>query len=130
MGFLVAIGIIGALATMAWGRRRSPLSEQRLYVTILVVMQALYLGFVFVQPSGRGVFAEAAVLLAFWGLAATGRRVAWVLPVGYLLHGLWDLRHGALITAYVPSGYPEVCVAYDWAVALYLFTRLRVWSRS
>lgn len=93
-------------------------------------MQALYLGFVFVQPSGRSLALEASVLVAFGLLAAGGRRLAWILPLGYVAHGLWDLRHGALVTAYVPSGYPELCIGYDWALALYMLARLRAWSRA
>lgn len=129
MWFLFAIGIAGALGTVAWSRRWSSQSEPRIYLTILVVMQAIYVGFVFVQPSARALAVETAVLVVFVGLAAGGRRLAWVLPVGYVLHGFWDLRHGALVTAHVPSGYPELCVAYDWAVAIYLVARLRAWSR-
>lgn len=129
MWLLIAIGIAAALGTLASGRRLSGHAEQRLYVTILFVMQALYLAFVFVAPSGRGFLVESTVLLVFWALAAGGSRLSWILPVGYVLHGLWDLFHGARVTAYVPSGYPELCLAYDWIVALYLATRLRAWRR-
>lgn len=127
MWFLLAIGVAAALATVAWGRRGSSGSELRLFVVILVVMQGLYLAFVLIQPSGRALGIEAGVLVVFLALAAGARRFVWLLPVGYLLHGLWDLRHGALVSSYVPSGYPELCVAYDWAVAIYLVTRLRAW---
>jgi hypothetical protein len=127
---LVAVGFGAALVTLVWGRRRSARAERRLYVTILIVMQALYLGFVIVRPSARAFVVEAAFLLVCWGLAAGGRRWALLLPLGYLLHGLWDFRHGAQLTAYVPSGYPEVCAVYDWSLMLYFLTRVKAWSRS
>lgn len=130
MWFLLVIGILAGLATIVWLRGKSSHAQQRWFAAILVAMQAIYLGFVFVQPSASGFGAEAAVLLLFVALAAGARRAAWWLPVGYLLHGLWDLRHGALVTAYVPSGYPELCVAYDWLLAGYFLTRLGAWSRS
>ena len=130
MWVLMAIGAGAAVATLLWGRKHSVRSERQLYAAILVAMQALYLGFLIVQPSARGFAAEAVFLLVCWGLAAGSRRLAFLLPVGYLLHGLWDLRHGSLSTGYVPSGYPELCVAYDWLLTLYFLTRLRAWSRS
>ena len=78
---------------------------------------------------------EGAYLVACWGLAAGSKRrgVGWavaLLPVGYLMHGLWDLRHAFAATAYAPSGYPEVCVAYDWLLVIYFLTRLPAWSRA
>lgn len=127
---LLAVGAGAALATLTWGRGRGPEFERRLYVTILVAMQALYLGFVVVRPSGRGFVIEAVFLVVCWGLAAGSRRIALLLPLGYLMHGLWDLRHGALVTPYVPSGYPELCVAYDWLLVVYFLTRLRAWTRT
>ena len=127
---LLAIGIGGALATLVWGRKRSARSERHLYAAILIAMQALYLGFVIIQPSARGFAVEAGFLLVCLGLAAGGRRVILLLPVGYLFHGLWDLRHATLLTEYVPSGYPEICVAYDWLLMLYFVTRLKAWTRS
>lgn len=129
-GVLFAVGAGAALATLAWARGRGPAFERRVYVTILVAMQALYLGFVVVRPTVRGLVVEAAFLLVCWGLAAGSRRIALLLPLGYLMHGLWDLRHGAVVTAYVPSGYPELCVAYDWLLVIYFLTRLRAWTRT
>lgn len=126
---LLAIGIGAALATLVWGRKRNARSERHLYAAILIAMQALYLGFVIVQPSARGFAVEAAFLLVCLGLAAGSRRLALLLPVGYLFHGLWDLRHATLLTEYVPSGYPEICVVYDWCLMLYFMTRLKAWSR-
>jgi len=130
MWSLLIIGILAALATAFWLRGKSAPAQQRWFAGILVAMQTIYLGFVLIQPSARGLGVEAAGLVLFVALAAGGRRAAWWLPVGYLLHGLWDLRHGALVTAYVPSGYPELCVAYDWFLAGYFLTRLGAWSRS
>ncbi len=130
MWVLLAIGIGAALATLVWSRKQDARSERRVYAAILVAMQALYLGFVAVKPSVHGFLVETVFLLVCWGLAAGGRRMAVLLPVGYLLHGLWDLRHAMLLTEYVASGYPEICVAYDWLLALYFMTQLKAWSRS
>lgn len=129
MWVLLAIGIGAAVATLAWGRQRGPRAEQLLYAAILVAMQVIYLAFVVVQPSLEALTLETAFLLVCLGLAAGGRRLALLLPVGYLFHGFWDLRHGWLVTNYVPSGYAEICVAYDGLLMLYFLTRLRAWSR-
>ncbi|MBT8469145.1 MAG: hypothetical protein KJN97_10380 [Deltaproteobacteria bacterium] len=128
MWLLFSIGIVAALATLLWARRKAPASERRVFITILVAMQAVYFGFVFVAPSVRGFAVEAALVLVFWALARGAGKVAFLLSLGYVLHGFWDLRHDALMTAYVPLGYPEICVAFDWFLAAYFLTRLGVWS--
>lgn len=131
MWALLAIGFAAALATFLWGRTRGVSAERRLYALILIVMQALYVGFVLVKPSLRAFTLEIAVLLLCWGLAAGSRRGwSWLLPAGYLSHGLWDLRHAWLVTDYVPSGYAQMCLAYDWPLMVYFLVRLRSWSRS
>ena len=130
---LYAIGIGAALVTMVWARWRGPRIERLRWGTVLVVMQAIYVGFVVwgILAGGaslRGLGLELALLALCWLFAwAAWRGQALFLPLGYLAHGSWDLFHELAGTGYVIDGYPDLCVAYDWFLMLYFLTRLRVW---
>lgn len=98
--------------------------ERLRWATVLVAMQAIYVGFVVIEPSWRAFGIELALLAVFWGIASRiWRRGRLWLPIGYFLHGAWDVGHHIVGSPCAPSGYPELCVAYDWFLVVYFFTR-------
>ena len=98
---------------------------------VLLAMQVIYVGFVALEPSGNALGIELGVLVVFAALAyGAWRGVGWLLPAGYLLHGLWDLQHKLAGTGYVPMAYAILCVAYDGFLMLYFLSRLRAWSAA
>lgn len=48
-----------------------------------------------------------------------------LLALGYLAHGVLDIFHGGLFPTDLPHWYAPMCVGYDWAVAAFLFMKMR-----
>lgn len=121
---------------MVWARWKGPWVERLRWATVLIGMQVIYVCFAVFEAFGgelpvRGLGLELALLVICSFLASRAwRRQSIFLPIGYLLHGSWDLVHELAGTDYVVAGYPEMCVAYDWFLMLYFLTRLRVWSQE
>ena len=59
-------------------------------------------------------------------IAVALRAPLWVLALGYLLHGLWDMLHGAVLPHVMPEWYAPLCIGYDITLALLIFRRYRV----
>ncbi len=128
---LLLAGALLAYGFLRLGRRMSPRREKRLYVTALIVMQVIYLGFAMARPAGRAVVQEGVVLTVFTLIALAGSRYSSrFLPLGYLAHGAWDLRHLILVAGYVLPGYPELCVGFDWLLFFYVLRRAPEWDRA
>lgn len=129
--FLVPVGIVAALVTLVWARRGGAGREPRRWAWVLFLMQAIYVGFVAFEPSVGALGVELAALGVFAVLAIGAWRGGGVLlPVGYLLHALWDLQHFRAGTGYVPMAYAVLCVAYDGFLMLYFSSRLRAWAAA
>ena len=62
------------------------------------------------------VAAVLCVLLAVAGLLGPG----WIIPAGFLLHGVWDWIHHALERRTVGRWWPPFCALYDAVVGVYL----------
>lgn len=56
------------------------------------------------------------ILLAVAGLLGP----AWIIPAGFLLHGVWDWVHHAMERRTVGRWWPPFCAVYDAIVGLYL----------
>jgi hypothetical protein len=58
---------------------------------------------------------------------------AWVVPIAYIAHGIWDYAHheGSKFASrswkfvVVPAWYPPFCALYDWVAAATLAV---IWS--
>lgn len=48
-----------------------------------------------------------------------------LLALGYVAHGALDIFHGGLFPTDLPLWYAPMCVGYDWAVAGFLFMKMR-----
>ncbi len=49
---------------------------------------------------------------------------AWIIPAGFLLHGVWDWIHHALERRTVGRWWPPFCALYDAIVGIYLLMPL------
>lgn len=61
----------------------------------------------------------AAVLCIFLAVAGL-LGPAWIIPAGFLLHGVWDWVHHAMGRRTVGQWWPPFCAVYDLIVGLYL----------
>lgn len=131
-------GLVGAaLAALliAVVRRSAPKVERRLLAVGLAVAALVYVLFVLRSAAageelgGRWLAIELAGL-ALFGVAAWRGRASWAwVALGWAAHVAWDvLLHGA-DTAFVPAGYPALCVGFDLAVAGYAAYRWRAAPR-
>jgi len=115
--------------------------EQIFFGLFLIPIAGFYLAFTayFGDKDAWQLEATAVAVFAVFGLV--GVRVASVLIVGYLLHGLWDVVHqfnayagGTLLgprqTTSVPLAYGFFCATYDFLLAAYFYTRRGQWRAA
>ena len=128
----IVVGALAALATLVLARRQGS-REGLVWAIILIAMQAIYVGFS-AAAGADGLLREGSLLVVFALMATAGLRVsAWLLPLGYLAHGGWDLfhlRNLAPSESYAPALYPELCVGYDWLLFFYLLIFAAISKRS
>jgi hypothetical protein len=148
LGFVVivilyaVIGLLAAAGTIYIGRKIfAPKAEQIFYAMFLIMIAAFYLAFAAYFGVATAWRLETAAVVAFAALGLLGARLPFALMVGYPLHGLWDLlhelqAHGAYsafepgrLTA-IPLGYGVFCLAFDFSVAAYFYTRRAEWSAT
>jgi hypothetical protein len=149
LGFVVivvlyaTIGLLAATGFVFLARRWfAPKGEQVFYALFLILVAAFYLAFAaYFHAPAAAWKVEGAVVLTFavMGLAAT--RLPLVLMAGYALHGVWDLLHEVAahvgssafepgqLTA-IPLAYGVFCVAFDFAMAAYSYTRRGEWAAA
>ena len=146
LGFVVIVilyAVIGCLA--AWGaiciarKIFAPKAQQIFFAMFLIVIATFYLAFAAYFGVETAWRLETAVVVVFGAIGVVGARVLFVLIVGYSLHGLWDLlhelqAHGAYsafkpgqLTA-IPLAYGVFCLAFDFCVAAYFYTRRAAWK--
>jgi Family of unknown function (DUF6010) len=145
LGFVVivilyaVIGLMAAAGTIHIARRIfTPKSEQIFYAMFLIMIAAFYLAFTAYFGVATAWRLETAVVVAFVAIGLLGARLPLVLVAGYALHGVWDLlhefqAHGAWsgfepgqLTA-IPLAYGVFCLAFDFAMAAYSYTRRAAW---
>lgn len=129
MGFLaeIFVGVVAALAFLAFGRWAARRCENAVYATGLVVAAFVYLLFALVVRAEGALWVEAAGLLLFAAVAVLGLRVSpWFLAAGWAAHVAWDLAlHPPTDPGVAPAWYPVVCIGFDLTVAVYVAW----WSR-
>ena len=148
LGFVVivilyaVIGLLAAAGAIFIARKiLAPKAEQIFFAMFLIMIAAFYLAFTAyfgVAPAWR---LETAVVVAFVAIGLLGARLPFALIVGYPLHGLWDLlhelqAHGAYsafepghLTA-IPLAYGFFCLAFDFTMAAYFYTRRAQWNAA
>ncbi|MBC6982572.1 hypothetical protein [Caulobacter sp. 17J80-11] len=117
-GLALGVALLGALTRH--DRRRA------YYPLMLVVIAGCYDVFAIRAGSASALGPETLGLVAFAILAAIGFRTSlWVVVVGLIAHGLFDLLRGDQIAnPGVPVWWPPFCFAYDLATAAWLAQRL------
>ncbi|NEX93435.1 hypothetical protein [Caulobacter sp. 17J65-9] len=117
-GLALGVALLGALTRH--DRRRA------YYPLVLVVIAGFYDVFAIRAGSASALGAETIGLVAFAILAAIGLRTSlWVVVLGLVAHGLFDLLRGDLIAnPGVPAWWPPFCFAYDLVAAAWLALQL------
>jgi hypothetical protein len=123
--------VIGALLAFAVGLFATGLGLDRdraFYPVVTIVIASYYALFAVMADSARALVLESAVGALFLAVAASGFRSSlWLIVVALAAHGIFDLNHGALIfNPGVPRWWPEFCLTYDVAAAVYLAWLLKL----
>lgn len=119
-GFL--IGLITAIAVMAFATIVRTL-DHKLYATLsLAVIPFIYIGFSLELRTLMLTIPSAAffVLLAYLGY----KKNYLVTVAGLAIHGLWDLLFPFLSKS-APQGYDLFCITIDLVLAMYFYIKLR-----
>jgi len=90
---------------------------------LLVLIGSVYLGFAALSHDRKAAAIEVLVACIFVAMGVAGLWVSpWILIAGLFLHGCWDLAHhnNFLKLVRIPKWYIPFCVAYDWAMGIYL----------
>ncbi|HXH50891.1 MAG TPA: DUF6010 family protein [Terriglobia bacterium] len=146
IGFIViavlylTIGFLSAAGSIYLSRKIfKPKAEQTFYGLFLIAIAGFYLAFAAYFGTDAAWQLEWAGVLVFAVMGLTGTRLPLALVVGYPLHGAWDLlhelhAHGALpafgadqLTA-IPLAYGIFCLAYDFSMGAYFYTRRKEWA--
>ena len=138
----VSVGVLAAAGSIFISQKLfSAKAEQIFFALFLVAIAAFYLAFTayFADEEAWRFETMAVVLFAIFGLV--GVRVPFLLIVGYLLHGVWDVLHevhafggtdlfGAHRLTELPLAYGAFCASYDWCIAAYFYTRRSQWRAA
>jgi len=119
-------GALIALGFAALTRSLSRHHESMLYALGLILAALIYLGHSLSRGVGwRAIGIEGAATLFFTGLGLAGwRRSAFMLALGWALHGGWDLwAHANLAGNLMPYWYRWSCAGFDLVVAGYVMGR-------
>jgi hypothetical protein len=148
VGFVVivtlyaTIGLMAAAGAISMARKiLTPRAEQIFYAMFLILIAAFYLAFTAYFGVATAWRLETMAVAAFVAIGLIGARLPFALIAGYLLHGSWDLLHElqahgsssafapGQLTA-IPLAYGVFCVAFDFCIAAYAYTRRADWSAA
>ncbi len=141
MVLYITVGLLAAAGSIAISRKIfSAKAEQIFFGLFLIAIAGFYLAFAAYfgnQTAGR---VETSAVAVFAVLGLLGIRLPFVLILGYVLHGFWDLLHelqthagvsfGTITGTEIPLGYGVFCAAYDWCMAVYFYTRRAQWNAA
>jgi formate hydrogenlyase subunit 4 len=131
---VLALGVAGILARLAWQAARTPVSDGtrlvaefrviRLAAILLAATGAVYIGFAVARAQTTGAALEIALAAGFITLAAVAmtrdpRQALAMLALGFVAHALLDIAHrpGFLPPEFAPRWYLIGCAVYDSAIA-------------
>lgn len=111
----VLVGIVLAVAVGLYARAVGLDRDRAFHPTVLAVIALIYSLFAVMGGSQTALLREAAAGLVFLAAVAVGfRRNLWIVVVGLVVHGLFDVVHADLIhNPGVPAFWPPFCLAYD-----------------
>lgn len=102
-------------------RRWPRLREEMHYALMLILTASLYVHWAGVGGGREELTVELAGVGFFGALAIAGIRRPLLLAAGWALHPLWDwFLHPMPATSWVPGWFPDVCVGFDLALAVYI----------
>src|SRR5438477_9609820 len=138
----VVIGLMSAAGSVFISKKLfSAKVEQIFFALFLIAIAGFYLAFTaYFGDEGAWQF-ETRGVIAFAVVGLLGVRLPFVLIIGYLLHGFWDVLHeihahgggglfGARQPTEVPLAYGAFCATYDWCMAAYFYTRRCQWTAA
>ncbi|HSW14631.1 MAG TPA: hypothetical protein VLI06_17435 [Solimonas sp.] len=116
VGLVLAIIVAASASFIGFDRDRA------FYPTIMIVIASYYALFAMIGGSMTALAIEAAVALAFLGLAVAGFKFSlWFVVIALAAHGVFDFFHHQFIdNPGVPSWWGPFCLGYDVAAAGYL----------
>ena len=123
------LGVALAVVTCFPASALNPRVEQRFFTVIMIFVAIGFFGFPLEQGDMHGTVYELLAMAVF----LLGILLGWkwnpvFLPLTFLAHGSWDLAYLTGVAHSVkPSWIVELCVPYDWLVAVYLLTRVGIW---
>src|SRR5262245_45326597 len=116
-------------------------AEQIVFGALLAPIAGVYLVFTAYFGADDAWRLEAVAVVLFGVSGMLGMRVAALLVLGYVLHGVWDLLHelqahagvgvgGASRMSQIPLAYGVFCATYDWCIAGYFYLRCAQWNAA
>jgi len=126
-----AIGAMLAIATVPFNLLLSKLHSEQFAALLLAAMGAIHAGFALQKGNLSQIAAEVVAATGFFAGALWVS--AWVVPIAYIAHGIWDYAHyeGSKLAprswrfVVIPTWYPPFCAIYDWVAAVSLAV---IWS--
>lgn len=126
----VVAGLLAALAILGLGVATRQADAVPFYSTVLIVIALVYVLFAVMAGHGSTIIAESAIAVVFVGLAVAGARwdqsraAGFLVALGLVAHGAYDLVHDALITnPTVPGWWPIFCGVVDVVLGGWLGSR-------
>jgi hypothetical protein len=137
----VTVGLLAAAGSIAVSRKIfSAKAEQIFFGLFLIAIAGFYLAFAAYFDNQTASRVEITAVAVFAVLGLLGIRLPFVLILGYILHGFWDLLHevqahasvsfGTIAGTEIPLGYGFFCAAYDWCMAVYFYIRRPEWNAA
>jgi hypothetical protein len=120
IGLLLAIAVVAFSALIGLDRERS------FYVTTLIVVASYYVLFAVMGGSSHTLIVEILAASVFCVLAAFGfKGNLWLVAVALIGHGIFDfVRRGLIENPGVPHWWPGFCMAFDVVFGGWLVVRL------
>jgi hypothetical protein len=96
--------------------------DRAFYPTVMIVIALYYVLFAVMSASPHALAVEAVCGVIFVVGAVFGFKLSlWIVVAALASHGVFDLFHGAVIAnPGVPAWWPQFCLAFDVAAAVYL----------
>ncbi len=128
MTYSVRYGLVGLILAGLTVAALYPLPDDLAFGILAVLLGAItgiYVGVALTVADRNLILVETMMAALFLLLAVAGWKVSpLLLALGYFFHGLWDLaHHPRYIRSPGPAWYQPACLAYDWAVALFIIVR-------
>jgi hypothetical protein len=120
IGLLLAIAVVAFSALIGLDRERS------FYVTTLIVVASYYVLFAVMGGSSHTLIVEILAASVFCVLAAFGfKGNLWLVAVALIGHGIFDfVRRGLIENPGVPRWWPSFCMVFDVVFGGWLVVRL------